>query len=378
MIYAFDKITNRYVPVSKGVKGIKYNSGCCNGEVIFCKGSKVSPYFRHIDEKSTCNGGINNEGESRIHKEAKNIITDMINRNKEIKFTKQCNMCLDDHSAKYKVENGKIIQEYSFDFNGSKKIADIACVDGENINFVIEIKNTHATKEEDRFGDWCEFSAEEILTNPRYTINQIDIIPVCLRYYICINCKFRIEEEEMEQIIYELRCKKRIEEEKEKEIECKKQQEQKDKKKQEIDKYYKDKKEKELKQKELDLKQKEEERNKKWNDEAPIREAEKQKQIEKRLKEEKNQNERIKKINDEAHLRELERIQLQKDIIELWGEHNADMIAYIEPNDVVWKRNFNKQCEETKKRNNKKDEYGESKSWQDSDEYKMEGGESWF
>lgn len=347
MICAFDKITGRYVPVSKGKKGVKYNSGCCDGDLIFCKGEKNIPYFRHIDDKSTCNGGFNNQGETRLHKEAKKIVAEKLNENKTLTFEKKCNRC-DYFTYQINLENAKCIEEYSFNFNGNKKIADVACVDGENISYIIEIKHTHGTKEEDRPEPWCEFKAEAIV---------IDNSFICLRDYLCQKCIDK-EKQEIDDMIERKKAEykrqeireKNERERQEKELKRQREIEENERKRQEYieferqekikrrivaEEYYKKKEEREK-----------EELKKKWDDEAPIREAEEKKRIEK----EKHERERIKKINDEAHLRVLEQIQLEKDIIEVFGEKRAKiMVGYMTRHDVEYHRELFKRCDAKKK-----------------------------
>lgn len=334
VIYAFDEITNRYVPVSKGKKGIKYNSGCCNGKVIFCKGEKIVPYFRHIDEKSSCSGGINNEGETRLHKEAKKIIFEKLNENKTLTFEKKCNRC-DYSTHQINLKNGKCIEEHTFNFNGDKKIADVACVDGENISYIVEIKHTHGTKEGTRPEPWCEFKAEAVVINNSF---------ICLRDYLCQKCIDK-EKQEIDDNIE----RKKVDEKKMKDERLANQHARAERER--IKEYYKKKEEKEKQEKaELLIENKkkvEEERQKKWNDEAPIREAEKQKEQEK--------NEKIKKINDEAHLRVLEQIQLQKDIIEFYGNQRGEILSqYMTRKDYE----NNKEWLVRARQKEKKDEYG--------------------
>ena len=65
--------------------------------------------------------------------------------------------------------------------------------------------------------------------------------------------------------------------------------------------------------------------------------------IEKELKE----KEKNKKLKSQAVLcayiskrNKEKQKQLKKDIIELWGEHNAYMIEYITPKDVIYQKNI--------------------------------------
>ena len=314
-MFAFDKITNKYVSIHNAKKGVRYNSGCCNGDLIFCKGNVNVPHFRHYDENSNCDGNIGSTGESRLHKEAKDIITTILNENKELKFYKQCNMCFEEDLVTYAVNNGNIIQEYSFDFNGSKKIADIACVDGSNINFIIEIKNTHATKEEDRCGKWCEFSAEKIVMT-----NFIPEILTCLRYYICYNCKLKIEEEEEEELQF-----------KQRQIDIKKRYEEKQLIKQAKLEYENIKKQQQEEEQKIIMKEQQRIRDEEfWKNEL----------IRKNKKEEDDLKQKIRIDEYDKKIKELndKREQLQKDIIELWGEENAYMIGYIEPRDIIYEK----------------------------------------
>jgi hypothetical protein len=179
---ALHKTTNVYTTPSNAIKGEKYKCFECNDDIIFKKGVKVIPHFSH-KPKSNCSYFSN--GESDEHKNAKIILKYIIDNNIPLFINRQCGLCNDikEYSI-FKVEASSIQLEHRFEYNGLK-IADVAMIKDGDISYVFEILKTHKTKEEDRYGEWFEINAEDLIDSYTNYIDKINLI--CAREY-CKKC----------------------------------------------------------------------------------------------------------------------------------------------------------------------------------------------
>jgi hypothetical protein len=150
--------------------------------VIYKKAEIVSPHFA----PNVANGCTfydkhlhTNKGEGENHKNAKKNLVAMIMDGHKIIVLK----CCDNSNIKLKyVDN--IAIEHSFVYNGKRRRADIKLGD-----IIIEIRDSHKTKELDRPEPWCELSASDI--NNEFKSGDKIIKLRCLRDTKCISCEQR-------------------------------------------------------------------------------------------------------------------------------------------------------------------------------------------
>lgn len=203
---ALNKDTNLYEYPSIALKSNKYFCPECKNDVIIKKGNINIHHFCHKKSDNPC-VHYSKPSSSIIHSIAQNLIINLLNDGKELSFLQKCHYCNDNNKIKIKInDNQKVIKEYRID--GGKYICDIAIVDNDDVIFIIEIYNTHKTKEENRFGSWVELDANKILEN----INNNIFIFDCMRNIICNNkkCQNKILEYNLDietplrrQILYE-------------------------------------------------------------------------------------------------------------------------------------------------------------------------------
>jgi len=165
---ALDLETSTYISPVDASKDKQYKCIDCDQKVILRKGTIRRPHFAHYSPTNTCSY-YEHPNESQIHKDAKLLIAKLLTERKNIQFTWKCHYCKTDSdsyafqdvpSITYK-DGDKIITEYR-DKSG-KWIADIAIINGEEVRYIIEIKNTHATTTTCRPEPWYEIDAKRLI-----------------------------------------------------------------------------------------------------------------------------------------------------------------------------------------------------------------------
>lgn len=180
---AIDKATNSYVLPCNADKKNKYICPDCTKDLIFKKGLIKAPHFAHYSEKEPCNY-YNHPSESQIHKDAKMALKSLLDNQKRIVIKHNC--CGLEFPIEY-TENDKIKLEYRFDFNDSKRVADVAFLNIGTIKYIFEICNTHKTSSENRPEPWFELDAREVITTANTDTNPF--IFQCIRgEYMCQSC----------------------------------------------------------------------------------------------------------------------------------------------------------------------------------------------
>jgi hypothetical protein len=107
----------------------------------------------------------------------------------------------------------EVIIEYKFEYNNSKKSADVALIKENNIVYIFEICYKNKTRESDRPEPWVEIKAEDLIRdiNNGSLLDDNGILHIeCIRDSICNEC----EEDRVKEII---RFKRLEQERKEKE-----------------------------------------------------------------------------------------------------------------------------------------------------------------
>jgi len=121
---AINKHTDKWEDPTQASKKNKYKCPDCKDDVVFCKGKKVRPYFKHRPSKNekTSNGNeaccyYERQGESQQHKEGKNFIKFLLDNKKSIKIIQYCSKCKDwDEYGEYSKK--KIITNISYENYG--------------------------------------------------------------------------------------------------------------------------------------------------------------------------------------------------------------------------------------------------------------------
>ena len=190
---AIKKGTGEYKLVSEGIKKEEYECPECNKEVILRKGEKNRVHYAHKKENK-CEY-YEKPSESQIHKEGKKLIKRLIEKN-WLEIYKECVECREKEYMKIPeyTYDKKVELECSFKYdisneeineNGTLRIADVAYLnENQEIIWIIEILNTHKTKEEDRPEPWNEIEAKELLK----IVDKDKIKIKCSREYTCEKC----------------------------------------------------------------------------------------------------------------------------------------------------------------------------------------------
>ena len=201
---AINKTTNNYEYPKIASKKNKYKCPDCEKVVIFRNGKIKQPHFAHYKSNNPCSY-YEKPNESQIHKDAKLLIKTLLDNKRSINIYRKCKKCdeypedfLNIRSQEY-TDNMIAIIEYKFNYNNSKRSADVAVVENDKIKFIFEICYKNKTKEENRPEPWFEINAETLIneTNCGENINEEGEIEIeCIRDYKCICCK---EKEEYER-----------------------------------------------------------------------------------------------------------------------------------------------------------------------------------
>jgi hypothetical protein len=185
---AINKFTGEYVYPKIANKIDEYICPECNKDLILCQGKIRTHHFRHkIDNINPCNY-YNKPNESQIHKDAKLLLKNLLERKIPISFIRKCNCCEKNEEFEIPEINEKslIDLEYRFEYNGIK-IADVAYIDDGDIICIFEIYNTHKTSSENRPEPWFEINAEVLINTVNSYQNTIIKIP-CVRNELCDKC----------------------------------------------------------------------------------------------------------------------------------------------------------------------------------------------
>lgn len=185
---AINKLTGNYVYPKIANKEDSYKCPDCNKDLVFCNGQVRNPYFRHKKEVSSGCTRYTNPGESVIHKEAKNLLKLILEKQRQICFIKRCRDCRKSCIRNVFVQAHSSVQlEYGFTYGGSRRIADVACINGEHISFLVEICYTHRTCDKYRPEPWFEVDARSFIELVNSDYGDTLRIP-CIRGFTCNEC----------------------------------------------------------------------------------------------------------------------------------------------------------------------------------------------
>ncbi len=186
---AINKLTGEYVYPKIANKKDEYICPECNKDLILCQGKIRVHHFKHkVDNINPCHH-YSNPTESQIHKDAKILLKNLLERKIQLSFIRNCCCCK--KNEEYEIpeisETSNIQLEYRFDYNGVKT-ADVAYLDDGEILCIFEICNTHKTCSENRPEPWFEIKAEtliKIANDNSLTTLQIPCIR-CEKCDVCI------------------------------------------------------------------------------------------------------------------------------------------------------------------------------------------------
>ena len=185
---AINKLNGEYVYPKIANKKDEYICPECNKDLILCQGEIRVHHFRHkVDSVNPCNH-YSNPTETQIHKDAKILLKNLLERKIQISFIRNCCCCKKNEEFEIpEISETSVIEiEYRFEYNGIK-IADVAYIDDGELLCIFEICNTHKTYSENRPEPWFEINAEmliKIANDNTLTTLQIP----CIRCEKCDNC----------------------------------------------------------------------------------------------------------------------------------------------------------------------------------------------
>ena len=185
---AINKNTGEYVYPKISNKKDEYICLECNKDLILCQGEIRVHHFRHkVDNVNPCHH-YSNPTETQIHKNAKILLKNLLERKIPISFIRNCCSCKTNEEFEIPEisETSTIQLEYRFEYNGLK-IADVAYIDDSDIVCIFEICNTHKTCSENRPEPWFEIKAETLIRIANDSSLTSLQIP-CMRCEKCNDC----------------------------------------------------------------------------------------------------------------------------------------------------------------------------------------------
>ena len=216
---AINKTTNNYEYPKIANKINKYKCPFCEKDVIFRNGKIKQPHFAHYKSENPCSY-YEKPNETQIHKDAKLLMKTLLDNKRCINIYRKCYYCNNEESVSddsfiiyydneeieyflnIKIDEYNDTQatiEYKFNYNNSKKSADVALLKNNELKYIFEICYKNKTKEENRPEPWFEIKAETLIneTNTGENVNEEGEFEIeCIRDYKCVCCK---EKEEYER-----------------------------------------------------------------------------------------------------------------------------------------------------------------------------------
>ena len=185
---AINKNTGEYIYPKIANKKDGYSCPECNKDLIVCQGEIRVHYFRHkVDNVNPCHH-YSNPTETQIHKDAKMLLKNLLERKIHISFIRNCCACKDNEEFEIPTitETSVIKLEHRFEYNGLK-IADVAYIDNDELFCIFEICNTHKICSENRPEPWFEIKAENLIKLANDSSLTSLQIP-CIRCEKCEKC----------------------------------------------------------------------------------------------------------------------------------------------------------------------------------------------
>ena len=205
---AINKTTNNYEYPKIANKINKYKCPFCEKDVIFRNGKIKQPHFAHYKSDNPCSY-YEKPNETQIHKDAKLLMKTLLDNKRLINIYRKCYYCYEDPEDFLNIRDEEYtdgvnaVIEYKFNYNNSKKSADVALLKNKELKYIFEICYKHKTEEENRPEPWFEINAETLIneTNSGKNINEEGELEIeCIREYKCDCCKGKEEYERKRHI----------------------------------------------------------------------------------------------------------------------------------------------------------------------------------
>ena len=197
---AINKSTDEYVFPLHAVKTDNYKCPVCENDIIFKSGKINRKHYSHKAKSNCCY--YSHPSESQIHKDGKRLMKKMLDDREKLMIWRNCKYCGDDIEVLSLInyaDKMECREEFAFQHNSNKRIADVVLLEDDNINFIFEIFKTHRTDEINRPHDkWCEINAEELIINTMEESNRNDAGEIeieCVRDIFCDDCVKRKKKE---------------------------------------------------------------------------------------------------------------------------------------------------------------------------------------
>lgn len=195
---AENKTTKEYIFPIHAHKNCNYRCPKCKNDILFRNGKINAPHFAHKKKSNCCY--YSNPTESEIHKEGKRLIKNLLDSKEDILVYRHYKCCNKSEKV-FSILNGEYteqincVEEFSFVDDCRKKYADVALLNGMNIEFIFEIFHTHRTSEKRQTKyKWCEIDATKFIneTMKRTNVNEDGQINIqCVRDIKCKECMLR-------------------------------------------------------------------------------------------------------------------------------------------------------------------------------------------
>jgi hypothetical protein len=198
---AINTQTGAYVQPKHANKDNDYECPFCSKRVIIRQGEVRCHHFAHTQSDNPC-AYYDSPSESQIHKDAKMLMKDLLERKIPISILRPCTSCPDPDifPIPEMTETSEIQLEYRFDHNRSTKIADVAYIDCNELVSIFEIYNTHKTHPDNRSEPWFEINATVLIKLAAVHDYDSPLEIPCIRREACEECVMRIEKETKETI----------------------------------------------------------------------------------------------------------------------------------------------------------------------------------
>jgi len=168
--------------------GVKHKWVCpfCNEAAVLCKGDIKDHYFRHPPE-STCYFFKRGGHMSHQHLGAQKIMKNLLESDRPITFLRDCEKC--GHSIRAFELNARTPtmcsrMEEPFLIHGKRYSADVALLENDAIQLLVEVYWAHKTCRPDHAYPWVEIRAEDILE----ITSDGPLVFECIRSQTCQTC----------------------------------------------------------------------------------------------------------------------------------------------------------------------------------------------
>ena len=193
---AINKMTDSYEYPKIANKKNKYKCPSCEKDVLFRHGKIKQPHFAHYKSTRPC-GYYDKPSETQLHKDAKLLMNSLLQNKRTINIFRICQYCSETREYIKSIKDEEYnyvtsVIEFRFDYNHSKRSADVALIKNNEIMYIFEICHTNKTNEENRPEPWFEFKAENLINgiNAYENTNEGGEIELeCIRDHKCDCCK---------------------------------------------------------------------------------------------------------------------------------------------------------------------------------------------